>query len=52
MSCCEKCWADAYMRSLGDRTKTQADHYRDLLEERKDKPCSKEEQRGQREEEE
>jgi hypothetical protein len=31
--------------------KTQADHYRDLLEERKDTPCSESEQRGQRDQE-
>lgn len=45
MSCCEKCWSDAYIRSrLTGRP--QADCYRDLLEERKESPCSPEEQAG------
>lgn len=39
MSACEKCWGDAYLRSLCNPTKTQAEHYRELLEERKDNPC-------------
>lgn len=43
---CEKCWGDAYVRStlLGG---SQADHYHQLLEERKDIPCSEVEQKGQ-----
>jgi len=44
---CEKCWADAYLRSLFSG-KSQADCYRELLEERKDKPCSEAEQKGER----
>ena len=45
---CEKCWGDAYIRMMvDDPTKSQADHYRDLLEERKNNPCTPEEQRGQ-----
>ena len=34
---CEKCWADAHLRSTvgGD----QITHYLALLDERKDKPC-------------
>lgn len=44
--CCEKCWGDAYMRTLSDPVKTQSDHYRELLEERKDKPCTEAQQRG------
>lgn len=44
MSCCEKCWGDAYLRWMSNPEKTQADHYRDLLDERKDSPCSVEEQ--------
>ena len=38
---CEKCWNDAYVRArtLGGH---QADHYRRLLEERKDVPCAPE----------
>lgn len=31
---CEKCWGDAYMRSRVNG-RTQADNYRELLEERK-----------------
>jgi hypothetical protein len=46
MSTCEKCWADAYMRCLADPSKWQADHYADLLDERKDNPCSPKEQAG------
>jgi hypothetical protein len=46
MACCEKCWGDAYLRYRMDPSKTQADHYRDLLEERKDRPCSEAEQKG------
>jgi len=43
MKVCEKCWADAYLRqaSLGG---AQVDHYHDLLEERRDRPCPKTEQ--------
>lgn len=46
MSACEKCWADAYRREWFDPSKSQAEHYRDLLEERKETPCTPEEQRG------
>jgi len=35
------------MRSLGDRSKAQYEHYNDLLKERKDNPCSQKEQAGQ-----
>ena len=42
MTACEKCWADAYVRSLADTSKTQTDHYMDLLDERKDNPCVEE----------
>jgi len=42
---CEKCWADAYRRTWIDG-RAQAEHYRELLEERKDTPCSPEEQSG------
>ena len=42
---CEKCWGDAYTRMwLSGYTKTQADCYAELLEERKDNPCTPEEQ--------
>ena len=40
---CNKCWGDAYMRSL-DTGKSQTECYCELLEERKDNPCSIEEQ--------
>ena len=44
---CEKCWGDAYFRyRFVDSTKSQSDHYRELLEERKDTPCSPGEQLG------
>ena len=43
---CEKCWGDAYMLTLCG-TKTQAEYYHQLLAERKDNPCTKEEQEGQ-----
>jgi len=42
---CEKCWGDAFLRMLMNG-KGQAENYRDLLEERKDNPCTPEEQRG------
>lgn len=42
---CEKCWRDAGMRVmlLGG---SQCDRYQEILRERKDSPCSKEEQEG------
>jgi hypothetical protein len=42
---CEKCWGDAYLRSLHNG-KTQSDNYRELLDERKDNPCILAEERG------
>jgi len=47
MSSCEKCWGDAYMRTFAHPMKSQAEHYHDLLEERKDSPCTPKEQAGQ-----
>jgi len=44
---CEKCWADAYMRWMSNPEKDQAEHYRELLAERKDHPCTPEQQAGQ-----
>jgi hypothetical protein len=41
---CEKCWADAYLRSVCNG-KTQAENYCNLLEERKDDPCNDYEQK-------
>lgn len=45
MSACEKCWADANTRAffLGGSV---SDHYRDLLHERRDTPCSPSQQAG------
>ena len=42
---CEKCWGDAYVRMMM-RGGDQSTHYLALLKERKDKPCTEEEQRG------
>lgn len=50
MPMCEKCWNDAYMREIANPMKGQAEHYHDLLEERKDNPCTPEQQRGETEE--
>lgn len=47
MSSCEKCWGDAYLRSVNHPMKSQAEHYSDLIEERKNNPCAPKEQAGQ-----
>lgn len=47
MASCEKCWEDAFMRSLSNRDKPQYEHYQDLLQERAENPCSPKEQAGQ-----
>lgn len=47
MTMCEKCWSDAYGRAMAHTSKTQTDHYCDLLRERKDNPCTPEQQAGQ-----
>lgn len=44
MAVCEKCWGDAYLRMLSNG-KSQAENYRELLEERKNSPCKPEEPR-------
>ncbi len=44
---CEKCWGDAYTRTFIEPMKSQAEHYRDLIKERKDNPCSEKDQAGQ-----
>jgi len=46
MSCCEKCWGDAYYvhRATG---KPRSDCYYELLTERKDNPCTPRQQAGQ-----
>jgi len=41
----EKCWNDAFTRSRWSG-KDQADCYHDLIEERKDNPCTPEDQAG------
>jgi hypothetical protein len=46
MASCEKCWGDAYMRTLSNPMKSQHEHYIDLLEERYNTPCTAEEQAG------
>ena len=38
---CEKCWGDAFVRARRDG-RSQTDHYLELLDERKDKPCGPE----------
>lgn len=47
MSACEKCWGDAYIRFLNNPFHDQTKHYHNLLEVRKNNPCSPEEQAGQ-----
>lgn len=46
MASCEKCWGDAYMRTHETPGKSQAEHYTDLIDERKDNPCTPEQQAG------
>lgn len=46
MASCEKCWADAHLRYVCDRSKCQAEHYHDLIKERKNNPCTPEQQAG------
>lgn len=47
MASCEKCWSDSYMRIHGDPMKSQTEHYHELLKERKEKPCTREQQAGE-----
>lgn len=47
MASCEKCWRDAYFMTLSDPMKGQSEHYQDLIAERKDEPCTPEQQAGQ-----
>lgn len=47
MASCEKCWSDAYMMKYSDPMKGQTEHYQDLIEERKDNPCTPEQQAGE-----
>jgi len=46
MSACEKCWADAYMRSRETGT-SQTEAYQALLLEREARQCSPQQQAGQ-----
>ncbi len=47
MSSCEKCWADAYRMVMGGNADSQTEAYMQLIEERKDNPCSPKDQAGQ-----
>ena len=47
MPMCEKCWGDAWDGGHFGGCETQTDRYAQLLEERKDSPCSPEQQAGQ-----
>ncbi len=40
---CNKCWNDAALRVGEDSSKSQYDHYIDLIDERRANPCSSEE---------
>lgn len=46
---CEKCWDDAYSRMLTNPNKSQYEHYQDMLRERNNNPCTKEQQNGKKE---
>ena len=46
MSLCEKCWNDAYFQTIGTSQSHYA-RYRRLLRERRDKPCTPEQQSGE-----
>ena len=52
MPICEKCWGEAYARSYCTG-KSQAECYQEILKEKDDAgmPCTEEEQRGYRDEE-
>lgn len=41
---CDKCWDDAHLRAQGDTGKDQYAHYVDLMDERRESPCTPEEQ--------
>lgn len=42
---CEKCWVDAFIKHI-TTGKSQSECYQDIQVERKDNPCSPEEQAG------
>jgi len=46
MASCEKCWDDAGLMTFSNPMKGKPEHYYDLIEERKDNPCTPEEQAG------
>ena len=46
MPSCEKCWNDAFWMSYIDPDKTQAEYYTEIIKERKDSPCTPEQQAG------
>lgn len=46
MASCEKCWGDAYLRSIENPMIPQAIHYQNLINERINNPCTPEEQAG------
>jgi hypothetical protein len=45
MSSCEKCWTDAGFRAASRQT-SKAEEYEALMDERRDTPCTPEEQAG------
>jgi hypothetical protein len=45
MAGCEKCWGDAYFKSV-ITGKDHVECYKELLERRKNKPCTPQEQAG------
>lgn len=47
MASCEKCWSDAYLRHRLNADKSQAEYYQIMIEERKDNPCTPEQQAGE-----
>lgn len=46
MASCEKCWMEATELMKSHPTKTRSEIYYELLESRKDSPCTPEEQAG------
>ena len=35
MTICEKCWGEAHIRHLNDPSKSQTEHYMDIIKEKK-----------------
>lgn len=46
MVSCEKCWSDAYWMTHSNPIKGQCEQYQDLVLERKNNPCTPEQQAG------